>query len=465
MVSSRNSLEKRKKSKESLHRLNGKSLKLKPKGKLDKLSKEKIKQKADKSLEPKKIVNTLDTEKVISKKSVNKKLTNKIQEKVDVARRLSLRSSQKKNIHEVGKAQLTKFKNHVGDSNNLKSNEKRKTVKATKNSRPTKLQSLKRKRLESDNNKENTNSLSLEDLSREHIVQCISAIFHLTEEQLKNKNALFDGESTPIFMQVTCIKVPKTPKRCMRILLPHSIVSSDDEVALFVGDLQKGRRKDYEPTIEHYQELLQKHSCTNIKTIIPMNQVKTEYDQFELKRKLVNSYDHFLVDGKIAGHLSHLLGKEFYTKRKLPTPIRMQSKDLKHEIEFALRKTLMQIHSFGDSHIVQVGHTLMNVDEILENILAACNYLSKNYPGGWDNIRSIRIKTSNSLALPIYTTLKNKNSVKLPVVEPKRPKAYRDVSGELSTTPSNTVVTVTPEGSITVDRKIKRFRKPTTEEN
>ncbi|XP_034193427.1 ribosomal L1 domain-containing protein 1 [Osmia lignaria lignaria] len=313
------------------------------------------------------------------------------------------------------------------------------------------------------NSEENTDSLNLDDLSREHILQCISAIFHLTEEQLKNKNALFDGESNPIFMQVTCIKVPKTPKRCMRILLPHSIISSNDEVALFVGDFEKGRKKDYEPTIEYYEDLLRKHGCTSVKSIIPMNQVKTEYDQYELKRKLVNSYDYFLVDGKIAGHLSHLLGKEFYKKRKLPTSIRMQSKDLKHEIEYALKKTIMQIHSLGDTHIVQIGHTAMKIEEMLENILAACSYLSKHYPGGWNNIRSVRIKTANSLALPIYTTLKNKSAVEVPTEQPKRPKAYRNVSGELSTTARNVVVTVTPEGSITVQNKrkiIKRLRNP-----
>ncbi|KOX67263.1 hypothetical protein WN51_00032, partial [Melipona quadrifasciata] len=188
-------------------------------------------------------------------------------------------------------------------------------------------------------------------------------------------------------------------------LLPHSIVSSNDEIALFVGDLQRGKRKDYEPTVEHYEDLLRNCNCTKIKTIIPMNQVKTEYDQYELKRKLVGSYDHFLVDGKIAGHLSHLLGKEFYKKRKLPTSIRMHSKDLKHEIDYALRKTAMQIHSCGDTHIVQIGHTSMERKQVLENILATCSYLSKNYPGGWTNIRSIRIKTSSSLSLPIYTTL------------------------------------------------------------
>ncbi|KAK9296935.1 hypothetical protein QLX08_009195 [Tetragonisca angustula] len=314
-------------------------------------------------------------------------------------------------------------------------------------------ESRKRKREDNINNEENLDCIDLNDLSEEHVLQCISVINHLTEEQLKNNNALFDDENQPIFMQVTCIRVPKTPKRCMRILLPHSIVSSSDEVALFVGDLQKGRRKDYEATVEHYADLLRNCNCTKIKTIIPMNQVKTEYDQYELKRKLVGSYDHFLVDGKIAGHLSHLLGKEFYKKRKLPTSIRMHSKDLKHEIDYALRKTAMQIHSCGDTHIVQIGHTSMERKQILENILATCSYLSKNYPGGWANIRSIRIKTSSSLSLPIYTTLKNKCLVKVPIVQPKRPKAYRNVSGELTTIKNVASVTVTPEGDIHIENE------------
>lgn len=79
------------------------------------------------------------------------------------------------------------------------------------------VQSQKRKRVSNINTEENTDCLNLNDLSKEHILQCISVIYHLTEEQLKNNNALFDGESQPVFMQVTCIRVPKTPKRCMRM--------------------------------------------------------------------------------------------------------------------------------------------------------------------------------------------------------------------------------------------------------
>lgn len=56
-----------------------------------------------------------------------------------------------------------------------------------------------------------------EKLSKSHIQQCISATFHLTEQQLKDKNNLLAEEAQPIFMQVTCIRIPKVPRRQMRM--------------------------------------------------------------------------------------------------------------------------------------------------------------------------------------------------------------------------------------------------------
>ncbi|XP_047366090.1 ribosomal L1 domain-containing protein CG13096 [Vespa velutina] len=312
--------------------------------------------------------------------------------------------------------------------------------------------------------KEDGDDVNLKDLSRKHVLQCISAIFHLTQEQLKNKNILFPEGSQPIFMQVTCIRIPKISRRQVRILLPYSIVSSDDDIALFVCDLERGRRKDYEPTVNHYKELLDKCGCTKIKDIIPMNQVKTEYDQYELKRKLVASYDYFLVDGKIAGHMSHLLGKIFYKKRKLPTSIKMNKEDLKCEIDYALRKTTMQLHSFADTHVIQVANTSMKKKQILENVFTVCNRLTKVYPGGWSNIRAIRLKTPTGPGLPIYMTLKNKNTVHIPVVKPKRPKAYCNVEGEL-TTLSDANVIVTPDGNVVVKQTFSRESEDSHEEN
>ncbi|CAL7936007.1 unnamed protein product [Xylocopa violacea] len=366
--------------------------KLKSKLKSDKLNNKKLRQGRNTNI--KNVQVNVENGKVENMKSDNKQLRKDVQEETNLIKKSVAKKYQKENINKVGNVQNADVKIDA-NSKKLKREKSTESDKVVKYALRKKLstrnnvsdvqsnikfnphinttskivKSQKRKRVDSTSKKEKSDCLNLNDLSKEHILQCISVIFHLTEEQLKNKNALFDDESQPVFMQVTCIRVPKTPRRCMRIPLPYTIVSPNDEVALFVGDLQRGRRKDYEPTVEHYEDLLRKHGCTRIKSIIPMNQVKTEYDQYELKRKLVDSYDYFLVDGKIAGHLSHLLGKEFYKKRKLPTSIRMQSKDLKHEVEYALRKSIMQIHSSGDTHIIQVGHTSMRKEEIVENIL------------------------------------------------------------------------------------------------
>jgi ribosome biogenesis protein UTP30 len=174
---------------------------------------------------------------------------------------------------------------------------------------------------------------------------------------------------------------------------------------LFVRDLKKGRRLDYENTVHHYENILQQHGCTQVKTIIPLNQVKTEYRQFEMRRRLLNSYDFFLVDGRISGHMAHLLGKSFRKKRKLPTSIHMDKQDLKTEIDNALKKTSLQLHRNGDCSITQIGNCSMDIEKVSDNLVAVVKHLKTNFPGGWENIRSLRIKTPLSLAIPIYITL------------------------------------------------------------
>ncbi|XP_012232765.1 ribosomal L1 domain-containing protein CG13096 [Linepithema humile] len=313
------------------------------------------------------------------------------------------------------------------------------------------LKISRKRKLTEPNVEDSSKNFNLKNLSKEHILQCISAVSQITQKELKEKNLLLaDDEVQPIFIQVTCMRVPKTPNRQMRILLPYSIVAPKDEVALFVCDLQKGKKKDYEPTTEHYRNLLDEHKCTRVNEIIPMNRVRTEYDQFELKRRLIASYDHFLVDGRIAGHICHLLGKQFFKKRKLPTSVRIDSKDLKREIDHALRKTSMHLHSNGDTHLIQIGNTSMSEKKILKNILAVCKNLSENYPGGWPNIRALRLKTAKSAALPFYISLSKKNDVdpSTVVVQPKRPKAYQNVEDELSTFLSKNTIIVKPGGEV-----------------
>jgi hypothetical protein len=62
-----------------------------------------------------------------------------------------------------------------------------------------------------------TTELDLKELSKKQILQCISAIFHLTQEQLKETSSLLAEEARPIFMQVTSIRVPEMPRKQMRM--------------------------------------------------------------------------------------------------------------------------------------------------------------------------------------------------------------------------------------------------------
>jgi len=231
------------------------------------------------------------------------------------------------------------------------------------------------------------------------------------------------------------------------------MVGPVDDVALFVPDLVLGRKKDYEKTVDHWETIFREKGVNCITEIIPINRVKTEYSQFEMKRKLAASFDFFLADGRICGHLTHLLSNSFFKRRSPPTPIKLSHDNLKEEIHAALHKTCMEIHKFGNTHTMQIGTISMDETKVEENVWAACEALAEDYPGGWDNIRTIQLKTPIGLGIPIFVNLKSKNEIQTPVVAPKRPRAYETVEGELTTIPGKTTVKVTPEGRITVKRE------------
>lgn len=76
--------------------------------------------------------------------------------------------------------------------------------------------SRKRKRADTEADTPAEKEFDLKELSKQHTLQCVSAIFHLTQEQLKKKNNVIE-EVEPLFLQITSIKVPRVPRRQMRM--------------------------------------------------------------------------------------------------------------------------------------------------------------------------------------------------------------------------------------------------------
>lgn len=227
----------------------------------------------------------------------------------------------------------------------------------------------------------------------------------LLEEAAKQHKKLFEDDQ-PIFLQITSVKVPKCPPRVARLSLKHSLFTNGGDVCFIAVDIPKIEPEEVK---DHYEKLFASKGIKNIKTIMPLRELLTEYGEYELKRRLVELYDVFLVDGRISGRVSRSLGSIFYQKRKLPAPVKFQEKNLQRNIKKALLKTPLHIHPKGDTFIVQVGHSGMTEQQMITNFWSVAQGIDKEFPGHWDNVKSLHMKGSNTMSVPVYLNL-SKNS-------------------------------------------------------
>lgn len=275
----------------------------------------------------------------------------------------------------------------------------------------------------------------------------VRVLYEVHSKTSDKKKQLLDDVEEPIFLQIIGIKIPKCRENTIHIDLPHSYLPKDTEICFISSDLPNTDHRDYDKATTHFENLLQSHRVTNIKTIMSFHQLRHEYQEFELKRKLVTAYNIFLADSKIQGKAVHFLGSTFYKAHKVPRALNFDKPDVRAQIERVLSQTGLKIHEKGNSTGVQVGIIGMTPDQVLENVKAVAIKLATIYPGGSQNIRSLSIKTTKSMAVPLYLTLKMKGEVDVPKISPKRLKKNMSYTDDLSTL-LNTKVTVLPSGFV-----------------
>lgn len=297
------------------------------------------------------------------------------------------------------------------------------------------------------------------------VKKAIDGVIKFAQTNPKLKNQLFK-EKVPLFLQLNCFKIPRGHSKIIRIPLKYSLLCEGDEVCLIVPEVKGIPNKEHERHQEHYEELLKSKGVDNIKKILTMHEMRTEYDTFELKKRLVDLYEHFLVGGEVSGKTVSFLGSIFYTKRKVPTSVKLQVSNLKGHIDKALSKTQFHLTNKGDSFLVQFGHSDMDMDALIDNVISCVDFLNKEFPGGFDNVRSYNIYSFRASSIPIYLSTKNPSEIPIPRVKSKKPKAYKTFTDELSTQ-LDTKVMVQPSGNVevikgnkppqtTVGKKIKR---------
>jgi len=146
-------------------------------------------------------------------------------------------------------------------------------------------------------------------VSENNVTKVCQALKTLVSEEVAKKKATSIFTDYRYVLQVCSYKIPSCPKRMVKLNLKHSLVGSDDDVALIVTDLQRGAKFDSDPTKQHYEDLLREAGVKQRFTIVPFNQLRNEMGSFEAKRKFLNSYDYLLCDGRLSGQATAFLGK------------------------------------------------------------------------------------------------------------------------------------------------------------
>jgi ribosome biogenesis protein UTP30 len=214
------------------------------------------------------------------------------------------------------------------------------------------------------------------------------------------------GDDLPVELQFTLTRVPeKVSPRPYRLQIPHPLHKvlnkgeSDQgldeiEVCLFVKDGSKEWVKDL---IEKFP-----NEMGYIKKVLTLTSLRKKYVQYKDRRELLKRYDIFLADDRILPMLGKSVGKSFFQEKKQPVPIRLTRQEaLPFAVKRCLRSTFMWI-SAGTCLSVRAGNTGMPLEHLVSNANAIIENAVEHIPRKWSNVSSINIKTSQSVALPVY---------------------------------------------------------------
>ncbi|XP_029432670.1 ribosomal L1 domain-containing protein 1 isoform X2 [Rhinatrema bivittatum] len=215
-----------------------------------------------------------------------------------------------------------------------------------------------------------------------------------------NADALLLHENENIFLMVTVWKIPEQDK-VINIFLPHGIRPETSEVCIFTKDEPN---MTPEQTERFYKALLSKHGIKNVTQVIPYKTLKREYKPYEAKRRLLSNYDLFLADDRIRRLLPSHIGKHFYKAKRAPLSVNLKAKNLAAQLNKFIQGTTLSVTSRGCCYTARVGHTGMQVKDLVENLNFAVKVIAEKLPKKWKNVKVLHLKTQTSVSLPIFTS-------------------------------------------------------------
>lgn len=110
-------------------------------------------------------------------------------------------------------------------------------------------------------------------------------------------------------------RLPVKPShRPQLVKLPHPFLTAEENsrVCVFVKDPQRA-----------FKDQIASLDIPTIAKVIGYDKLKRNYKQYKDRRALLKEYDSFLADLRVYKMLPEVLGKEFYSHKKFPVPIKL----------------------------------------------------------------------------------------------------------------------------------------------
>lgn len=197
------------------------------------------------------------------------------------------------------------------------------------------------------------------------------------------------GNEPQLVAMIISLREPekKASNKAHRIPIPHSIYGVEgQEVCLFVKD----------PEDEIREELIEKN-IQGLTEVMGITRLRDDYRTHAQKRELAKQFDLFLTDDRIIPLLHPLLGKAFFLRKKHPIRCKIGKDGLAERIK-SLRDSTYLHSGNGPTRLIRVGWTNFESAQLVENIASVLD----NFPGSFDDISHISIKTPTSPDFPIY---------------------------------------------------------------
>lgn len=232
-----------------------------------------------------------------------------------------------------------------------------------------------------------------------------------------------DEDARPIWLNLATKQyiTDKHRLKPSKIPVPHSLNNNENAtICLITTDPQRAVKNVVaDPSFP-------RALATRITCIIGLTKLLARYKSFEQKRQLLSEHDVFLADDRIVSRLPKALGKIFYKgTAKRPIPINIAPKDqtkdkskkvpkderqavvagptiIAKEIEKALACVPVTL-SPGYNISVRIGLDSFTPEQLKDNVTSATQaIIDKHVVSGWKNVKSVHIKSPNSVALPIW---------------------------------------------------------------